>query len=151
MLAHYLKGDLIAHSPRNNNQVEDQPSRLSLLAPPLTGFHLLNIISVLVFGIWKVVMSGHKGLVVVTKVELVLIMILGLVYAFHSFKWGRGQVCRADGLSDYTTPRCWRNAQKSTQVSTKSIWPLPFGDLFIVLRMSVVSSCLLSRCFGGAC
>ena len=85
-----FKDDLDAHSPRHdNNQVENRPSRLSLLAPPLTGYHLLNIGSVLVFGIWKVLLSDHKGLVVVTRVELILVMISGLVYAFfyYSCEW----------------------------------------------------------------
>ena len=102
------KGGLIAHSPRNNDdQVENQPSRLSLLAAPLTGYHLLNIVSVLVFGIWKVVMSDRKGLVVVTRVELVLVMISGLVCAFSFL-----QVRERPGLSgltcvsDCTTQRC---------------------------------------------
>ena len=93
------KGVLIAHSqaPRSNdNQVENPPSRLSRLAAPLTGYHLLNVVSVLVFGTWKVVMSDHKGLVVVTRVELILVMISGLVCAFRSFKCGRLQVCRSD-------------------------------------------------------
>lgn len=89
------KGVLVAHSPRNNDgQVENQPCRLSRLATPLTGYHLLNIVSVLVFGIWKVVMSDHKGLVVVTRVELVLVMISGLVCAFSSL-----QVRESPGLS----------------------------------------------------
>ena len=83
------KGVLVARSPRHNNdQVEDQPSRLSLLAAPLTGYHLLNIVSVLAFGTWKVLMSDHKGLVVLTRVELILVMISGLVYAFRSCEWG---------------------------------------------------------------
>jgi hypothetical protein len=86
--AHNLKDVLDAHSPRHdNNQVENRPSRLSLLAPPLTGYHLLNIGSVLVFGIWKVVLSDYEGLVVVTRAELILVMISGLVYAFHSCEW----------------------------------------------------------------
>ena len=88
MSAHSLKDVLDAQSPRNDNdQVENRPSRLSLLAPPLTGYHLLNIGSVLVFGIWKVALSDHKGLVVLTRVELILVMISGLMYALHSCEW----------------------------------------------------------------
>jgi len=72
-----------SHSQNDDsNQVENSPSRLSLLAVALKGCDLLNIGTVLVFGIWEVLLSGHDGLVVLTKVELGLLMISVLVYAF---------------------------------------------------------------------
>jgi hypothetical protein len=82
--AHYLEGVIIIHIPKNedNNQVENPPSRLSLLAVPLKGYNLLNISVVLVFGTWKVLLSGHGGVVVVTKLELALLVITGLMYTF---------------------------------------------------------------------
>jgi hypothetical protein len=89
--AHYLKGVIIAHTPKNddNNLVENQPSRLSLLVVPINGYDLLHIGTILVFGIWKVSITGHNGLVVVTQGELALLMISGLMYAFsRSYKWG---------------------------------------------------------------
>jgi len=97
--AHYLKDVIIVYTPENDdrNQVENPPSRLSLLAVPLKGCDLLNIGTVLVFGTWKVLLSGHDGLVVLTKVELVLLMIAGFVYAFFILaSGGRDQTCRAD-------------------------------------------------------
>jgi hypothetical protein len=150
--AHYLKGVIIAHTPKINdsNYVENPPSRLSLLAVPLKGYDLFSIGAGLVFGTWKVLLSGHDGFVVLTKVEFSLLMITGLMYAFFIFSsWGRGQARCADCLSDYITPRCWRNAQNTSRYSTKSTLPLPFGDLFIVLRVSAAPSCPSSCCFGG--
>ena len=90
MPVHHLKGVTIAHTPENDdsNQVENPPRRLSLLAAPLRGCDALHLVTVLVFGSWKVLLSGHDGLVVPTKVELVLLTISGLVYAFHSCEWG---------------------------------------------------------------
>jgi hypothetical protein len=91
--AHYLKGVIIAHTPKNddNNLVENQPSRPSLLAVPLKGCDLLHIGTILVFGIWKVLLTGHDGLVVLTKVEWALLMISSLMYVWFSFLPSEGR------------------------------------------------------------
>ena len=50
---------------------------------------------------------------------------------------GGARLRRADGLSDYSTSSYSKtNIQISVTVSSKSIWPLSFGNLYIVLRVS---------------
>jgi hypothetical protein len=59
-----------------------EPSGSASLIVALTGFHLLNIASIVIFGIWKVLLAGDGRLVVVTKVELGLLMLSSVMYAF---------------------------------------------------------------------
>jgi hypothetical protein len=89
--AHHLKGVIVSDTPQSDdsNQVENPPSRLSLLlATPLRGCDLFHTITVLIAGTWRTVQTGHDGLVVMTRVEMVVFMIWGVVYASHSCETG---------------------------------------------------------------
>ena len=73
------------HSPnRDSPRVGDKPNGKMSLSVDLTGFSLLNITSIVVFGIWKLILTEHKGLVAVTKAEFTLLLFSALTYAFHS-------------------------------------------------------------------
>jgi len=112
------------HSPSSDSrQVEVRPNRKIPLSVDLTGYTLLNIASIVVFGIWKVVLSDHRELVAVTRVEFSLLMFSALMYAFHS-RAGveEARLRRADGLSDYSTSSCSEtNIRISVTVSSKPI------------------------------
>ena len=91
MPAHYFKGVIIARTPQtdDSNQVENPPSRLSLLLSiPITGCDLFNLGFKLAFGLWRVGQFGPDGLAIITKVQLILMMTSSLVYAFHFFRVG---------------------------------------------------------------
>lgn len=64
------------------------PSRSTSLVVELTGFHLLNVASIVSFGIWKVLLTGDERLVGMTKVELSLVALSAVMYAFFFRGWG---------------------------------------------------------------
>lgn len=69
-----------------------EPDRPASLIVALTGLHLLNIASIVIFGIWKLLLAGDGRLVVVTKVELGLLMLSSVMYAcfflcFHGWRY----------------------------------------------------------------
>ena len=93
---HHLVGFLVTHflRPENRNSlpvvaafyVENRPDHRPPLGVELTGFHLLGFVTVLAFGIWRVVLSYYDDwvTVVVTRVELIVFTVVALVYAFIS-------------------------------------------------------------------
>ena len=78
------------------SQPAPEPGLPASLVVVLTGFNLLNIISLVVFGVWKVLLTGNERGISMSRVELSLLMVSGLMYAnffffhFRDWSWGRG-------------------------------------------------------------
>jgi len=126
-----------------------EPDRSASLIIALTGFHLLNIASIVVFGIWKVLLAGDGRLVVVTKVELGLVMLSSVMSAFFFLFRGWRTRRRTDGfLPDCTTSRdSQKIVRRYARVSSKSISSLLSVNSYFVSRVSGVPSCLVKVIF----
>ena len=79
-----------------------EPDNEASLAVELTGYHLLNVVSIVAFGAWKVISTGSDGWISVSKTEFALMTLAGVMYAslFHFLDSGSldGR-CRADDFS----------------------------------------------------
>ncbi len=87
MLIHHLVGHLVTHFYRNengNSQAQSQPGHSPPLGVKLTPFHLLSLVSITIFGIWRLLLSYYDQWVVITRVELVLVTIAAAMYGVIS-------------------------------------------------------------------
>jgi hypothetical protein len=87
MLIHHLVGHLVTHFYRNENgngQAQSQLDHSPPLGVKLTPFHLLSLVSIAIFGIWRFLLSYYDQWVVITRVELVLVTIAAAMYGVIS-------------------------------------------------------------------
>jgi hypothetical protein len=116
----------------DSTQDKGQPeeNHQPLLGVRLTGFYLLNTTLTLVYGIWKAIISSYRGQPVIpTTLELIFGTPVALVYVLIIQARALREAEKVDPVQ--IIPRqsggTWRNnAQRSAQVSSKSIGPLPF-------------------------